>query len=227
MKRLVCADLHISNKSSNRQAQRRYLDLTEQQRPDELFFIGDTLDRAGGAEAALDDELTVRLVDIAARIHVVLIAGNFPHDDWQWLTSVADRLGPIEICPVVWEQAPRQLFIHGAQWDPTISFWNHFRCVARALPCLIGTFLFQTPSTLANQGDYDALVKLSGPIHQRAQRYAIDHNIRTIFMGHTHLRQRLTAAPVHSNTVEVLGSMGSGPYTYMEWEDGRYRVLTL
>jgi len=227
MRRLVCADLHIGNKSSNMQLQHRYLDLAERERPDELLFLGDTLDRAGGAGAALSDELTYRLVDIAARIRVVLIAGNFPHDDWEWLCQVYSSLGDIDICPEIWEPRYRQLFTHGAQWDWTISFWNHFRCVARWLPCLINTFLFQTPSTLANKGDYDALVKLTGPIHQRAQRYAIDQDILTIFMGHTHLRQHLDAAPVHNSTVEVLGSMGSGPYTYMVWEDGQYRIFTL
>lgn len=227
MRRLIAADLHISNKSSNRVAGHKFLDLVQREDPDELLFIGDTLDPAGGAHAALEDELTQRLIHIATETPVILIAGNFPHDSWEWLCQVYSSLGDIEICPELWDPTHRQLFTHGAQWDPTISFWNHLRWVARVLPCLIHTFLFQTPSTLANKGDYEALVRLSGPIHQRAQKHAIDNDINVIFMGHTHLRQELDAAPTHANKVEVLGSMGSGPYTYVDWRDGDYRVLSL
>ena len=224
--RLCAADLHIHNKSTNREAQNKFLDLAESPAYDEILFLGDIWDRAVGAEATLTDELTERIMDLAGRKTVTAIAGNFPHDDYGWLVSVAHRLSPIRVCYEVWEPQYRQLFTHGAQFDFTISFWNHFRFVQRILPELIKTFLIQSPSSLANQGNYDALVRFTGPIHQRAQRYAIDNNMN-IFMGHTHLRQSLNAAPVHPNGVEVLGSMGSGPYTYREWEAGKSEIKNL
>ena len=224
--RLFITDLHIHNKSSNRQAQNKFLDLAGAAKYDEVMFGGDTWDCSVGEEGTLTDELTKRLRDLARRKTVTCIAGNFPHDDYGWLMSVEDRLAPIRICKEVWEPRYRQLFTHGAQFDFTISFWNNFRCVQRILPGLIRTFLIQSPSSLANRGDYDALVKFTGPIHQRAQRCAIDGDM-SIFMGHTHLRQSLNAAPVHPHWVEVLGSMGSGPYTYMEWEAGKYEVKNL
>ena len=224
--RLVACDMHISNKSSNRQAQHSYLDLVEREHPDEILFVGDTEDRSEGEETTLRDELTLRLRDIAKRIPTTLIAGNFPHDDYGWLISIANRLSPCRVCNEVWEPDFRHLFTHGAQWDPVIGFWNHFRCVERVLPALIRTFLVQTPSTLAYKGDYDSLVKLTGPMHQRAQKFAIDEKV-TVFMGHTHLRQSLNADPVHPDWVEVLGSIGSGPYVYMVWEEGKYEIRKL
>jgi len=192
----------------------------------EIVHLGDTWDRSIGEKETLEDELTTRLIDLAKRKTVICVAGNFPHDDYDWLIKQADRLAPIQICREVWEPKYRQLFTHGAQFDWTISFWNHFRFVQRVLPELIKTFLIRSPSSLAAQGNYKALVEFTGPIHQRAQRFAIDNGLN-IFMGHTHLRQTLDAAPVHCNRVEVLGSMGSGPYTYMEWEAGEYEVKNL
>jgi len=224
--RLCATDLHIHNKACNREAQNGFITLAEQPCYTEVVFIGDTWSSECGAEDALKDDLTQRLRDLARQKPVTCIAGNFPHDDLDWLMSVADRLAPIKIVPEIWDSRYRQLFTHGAQFDPTIAFWNHFKFVQRILPGLIKTFLIQSPSSLANRGDYSALVKFTGPIHQRAQRAAIDGHM-TVFMGHTHLRQHLSADPVHEGKVEVLGSMGSGPYTYMNWDAGDYEILNL
>lgn len=224
--RICAADLHIHNKSCNRLAQNKFIDLAGAAEYNEVMFLGDTWDRSIGEKDTLNDELTERLRNLAKQKPVTCIAGNFPHDDYDWLMSIADRVAPIQICNEIWESRYRHLFIHGAKFDPTISFWNHLKFVQRILPGLIKSFLIQSPSSLANRGDYSALVKFTGPIHQRAQRAAIDGDM-SIFMGHTHLRQHLDASPVHCHAVEVLGSMGSGPYTYMEWEAGEYEIKNL
>jgi UDP-2,3-diacylglucosamine pyrophosphatase LpxH len=223
---LCGTDLHIHNKSCNRQAQHAFITLAEQPHYTGVRFLGDTWDRSIGEADTLNDELTERLRNLAKQKPVTCIAGNFPHDDLDWLMSKAAFLAPIKIVPEIWDSRYRQLFTHGAQFDPTIAFWNHFKFVQRFLPELIKTFLIRTPSSLAAQGDYSALVKFTGPIHQRAQRAAIDGHM-TVFMGHTHLRQHLSADPVHEGKVEVLGSLGSGPYTYMNWDAGDYEILNL
>jgi UDP-2,3-diacylglucosamine pyrophosphatase LpxH len=218
------SDLHIESPWSNKDAQHRFLDLVEQEKPDRVVLIGDTFEALVDVKVTLASEITIRLKDIASRTEVFCLPGNFPHDEWKFLYNLTNDIRPIKAVKAVTSLQPGNLLTHGAEFDPTIRFWEHFRWAYRLLPGLVHAFIKPSPSSLANKGKYDELVRLAGVIHQSAQRHAIDNNYRVVFCGHTHLRQRLDAEPSHRGVVEVLGSLGQGPYLCALCEHDKYVI---
>lgn len=218
------SDLHIESPWSNKEAQHKFLDLVEQEKPDHVVLIGDTFEALIDKEVTLASEVTVRLKDIASRIEIYCLPGNFPHDEWQFLSTLIADVQPINVVKAVDFVPADTLLTHGAEFDPSIRFWERFRWVYRLLPDLVKAFIKPSPASLANKGDYDGLVSLAGKIHQAAQRHAIDNDWRVVFCGHTHLRQRLDAEPSHKGIVEVLGSLGQGPYLCALCEHDKYEI---
>lgn len=219
---IMGSDLHIESPWSNREAQHRFLDLVDKEMPDRVILVGDTFEALVEREATLNSDVTKRLIDIARKFRVMCLPGNFPHDEYSFLRELAPHIHPIEVVGKL--EISGYMLTHGAEWDPTIHFWNRFRWAYPLLPGLVRNFMNPTPSTLANTGNYSGLVRLAGMIHQSAQRHAIDNGYLVVFMGHTHLRQHLDVRPCHVGTVEVLGSLGQGPYICVCIEDGKYEV---
>ncbi len=218
------SDLHIESPWSNKEAQHKFLDLVEQERPDRVILIGDTFEALVDREVTITSEITRRLKGIANGTEVFCLPGNFPHDEWEFLRTLTSDVQPIRVVRTITPAAPGDLLTHGAEFDPTIRFWERFRWAYRMLPGLVRAFIKPSPSSLANKGKYDELVRLAGMIHQAAQRHAIDNNHRVVFCGHTHLRQRLDAEPSHKGTVEVLGSLGQGPYLCVLCDHEKYEI---
>ena len=188
------------------------------------MLICDTFEAFVDKEATLASEVTVRLKDIASRIDIYCLPGNFPHDEWPFLTTLTADVQPIKVVKAVDFLPSGILLTHGAEFDPSIRFWESFRWIRWLLPGAVRAFIKPSPSSLANKGDYEGLVSLSGKIHQAAQRHAIDNEYRVIFCGHTHLRQQLDPRPSHEGTVEVLGSLGQGPYLCALCEGEQYKI---
>ena len=218
------SDLHIESPWSNKKAQHKFLDLVEHEKPDRVVLIGDTFEALVDAKSTLASDITIRLKDIAGRIEVYCLPGNFPHDEWEFLDTLAADIKPIKVVKSLTSVQPGSLLTHGSDFDPSIRFWEHFRWAYKLLPGLVKAFIKPSPSSLANRGKYSDLVRLAGMIHQSAQRYAIDNNYGVIFCGHTHLRQRLDAEPSHKGVVEVLGSLGQGPYICAFCECDQYEI---
>ena len=182
------SDLHIESPWSNKEAQHRFFDLVEQEKPDRVILIGDTFEALVDLKVTLASDITIRLKGIASQIEVFCLPGNFPHDEWEFLSTMAADIKPIKVVRSVTPLQPRSLLTHGAEFDPSIRFWECFRWAYKLLPGLIRTFIKPSPSSLANRGRYGDLVRLAGMIHQSVQRHAIDNNYDVIFCGHTHLR---------------------------------------
>jgi len=218
------SDLHIESPWSNKDAQHRFLDLVEQEKPNRVVLIGDTFEALIERKVTLASEITIRLKDIAKQTEVLCLPGNFPHDEWEFLCKLAADIQPVRVVKAIDSTPNGYLLTHGAEFDPTIRFWERFRWAYRWLPDLVRAFIKPSPSTLANKGKYDELVRLAGMIHQAAQRYVIDNHYRVLFCGHTHLRQHLNAEPSHKGTVEVLGSLGQGPYICALCEHDKYEI---
>lgn len=218
------SDLHIESPWSNKEAQHKFLDLVEKEKPDHVVLIGDTFEALVDKEETLASEVTVRLKDIASRIDIYCLPGNFPHDAWPFLSTLAADVKPIKVVKTV-DFIPAGIHLmHGDEFDPTIRFWERFRFVRWMLPGAVRAFIKPSPSSLANKGDYEGLISLSGKVHQAAQRHAIDNNYEVVFCGHTHLRQHLNAGPSHKGVVEVLGSLGQGPYLCAMFDKGKYKI---
>jgi UDP-2,3-diacylglucosamine pyrophosphatase LpxH len=218
------SDLHIESPWSNKEAQHKFFDLVEREKPDRVIFIGDTFEALVDREVTINSDITRRLKGIANRTEIFCLPGNFPHDEWEFLHTLASDIQPIKVVKTITPAAPGDLLTHGAEFDTTIRFWEHFRWAYRMLPDLVRTFIKPSPSSLAKKEKYDKLVSLAGMIHQKAQRYAIDNGHRVVFCGHTHLRQSLNVEPSHKGAVEVLGSLGQGPYICAFCDQAEYEI---
>ncbi len=218
---IVATDLHSNEPYADRRRQDWVLDYIDDQEPTGVIFGGDTL----GKHFSLDNPVLARIARMAARMCVVLVPGNFPHDDADFLLGMAERIRPVHVWrhddPMVitlTADARESVAIHhGWEWDPRLRFWRVLRYPARVAPRLTRWMIGRAPSELVADHDWTRLRRLLGVIHQRAAVESVRKR-RHILAGHTHMAQTLRTGQYRAHFLGAAG-VAAGPAYLARIED--------